>query len=133
LHGRWSPPPKRPRRDYEEGLQHARKAVELLPTDGTVANTLALAEYRSGHWLESIAASERSLALQSGDRQNGWFLLAMAHCQKGDNDEARGWFDKAVARTKDQAPGDAESRRFWVEAAELLGRPGPDTDAASAD
>ena len=116
--------PNRPRRDVEEGQRHARRAVELLPNDANVANTLALAEYRCGHWLESIAASERSLTLRSGGNANDWFFLAMAHWQKGDKDEARKWFDKAVAWTKEKAPEDADSRRFWEEVAELLGRPG---------
>jgi hypothetical protein len=55
-----------------------------------------------------------------------WFFLAMAHWQKGDKDEARKWFDKAVAWTKEEDPKNAELLRFWVEAAELVGRPGPD-------
>ena len=67
---------------------------------------------------------------ESGGNANDWFLLAMAHWQKGDKDEACKWFDKAVARTKEQGPENADSRRFWEEAAELLGQPGPDADGA---
>jgi Tfp pilus assembly protein PilF len=115
------------------GPQHARKAVELAPKDSAIVNTLALAEYRSGHWVESITAIERVMAAPNGGTPSDWFILAMARWQKGDKDEARKWFDKAVAGIKEKAPGDAESRRFWVEAAQLLGRPGPDTDATSAN
>ena len=68
-----------------------------MPTSYT---TLALAEYRAGHWAESIAAAERSTARTKGagaaNAANGFFL-AMALWQKGDKDEARKWFDKAVA------------------------------------
>ena len=118
--------PKRPRQDYDEGLVHARKAVELAPKDGNTSNTLALAEYRAGHWNESIAASERSMALRNGGNANDWLFLAMAHWRKGEKDEARRWFDKAVAWTKEKDPKNAELRQFWTEAAELLGQPGPD-------
>ena len=118
--------PNRPRRDYEEGLQHARKAIESAPKNGAVVNTLALAEYRSGHWAESIAANEQTMALRNGGAASDWFFLAMAHWQKGDKDESRRWFDKAVAWTKEKGPKNAELRQFWTEAAELLGQPGPD-------
>jgi tetratricopeptide (TPR) repeat protein len=116
----------RPRRDYDEALVHAREAVHLAPKDGHYANTLALAEYRSGHWAESIAASERSMALTNGGGASHWFFLAMAQAQKGQKDQARTWFDKAVAWTKEKDPKNTALRQFWTEAAELLGKPVPD-------
>jgi superkiller protein 3 len=116
--------PKRPRRVYDEGLLHARKAVELAQKGENHFGTLALAEYRSGHWPESLAASERSMKLRTGMYAYDWFLLAMARAQKGDKAEARKWFDKAVAA--DPKTNNAELRQFWSEAAELLGLPGPD-------
>src|SRR5262249_14681663 len=124
--------PRAPEHYYEEGLRYARKAVELAPKDGNSANTLAVAEYRSGHWAESIAASERSMALTKGGGAGDWFFLAMAHWKKGEKDEARKWFDKAVAWTKEKEPKNAELRPFWTEAAELLGQPGPDAPRSGA-
>ena len=124
--------PHRPLRDYDEALEHARKAVELAPKEGDIVNTLALAEYRAGHWNESIAASERSMALRNGGNAADWFFLALAHWQKGEKDEARRWFDKAVAWTKEKDPKNPERRQFWKEAAELLGKPGPDADRPGA-
>ena len=53
-----------------------------------------------------------------------WFLQAMARWQKGDTDEARKWFDKAVAWTKEKNPKNLELRGFWKEAAELEASPG---------
>ena len=117
--------PKRPRQDYNEGLMHARKAVEQAPSEASFQGTLALAEYRSGHWAESLAASQRSAGLRNGGSAYDWFFVAMAHSQKGDKAEARKWFDKAVAWTKEKDPKNAELREFWAEAAELLGQPGP--------
>jgi tetratricopeptide (TPR) repeat protein len=107
-------------------LVHARKAAELAPKDGNIYNTLALAEYRAGHWNESIAASARSVALGNGGNAHDWLFLALAHWQKGDKDEARKWFHKAVDWIKEKDPKNVELRRFWEEAAELLGQPGPD-------
>ncbi len=125
-------PPDRPLREYEEGLVHARKGVELAPTNGNSFNTLALVEYRLGRWAESLAASERSMELQKGGHAGDWFLLAMARWQKGDKDETRKWFDKAVAWTREKDPKNAELRQFWAEAAELLGQPGPNAPGAES-
>jgi WD40 repeat protein/serine/threonine protein kinase/Tfp pilus assembly protein PilF len=116
--------PKRPRPDHAEGLRHARRAVELAPGYFNL-NTLALAEYRLEHWTDSLAASDRSMALRNGGNAWDWFLVAMARWQKGDKDEARKWFDKAVAWTKAYDSNRLELRLFWAEAAELLGQPGP--------
>jgi WD40 repeat protein/serine/threonine protein kinase/Tfp pilus assembly protein PilF len=116
-------PPNRPRPEYDEGLTHARKVVELAP-DRLNLNTLALAEYRTGHWALSLAASKRSMALQKEVWAYDFFLVAMARCQNGDKDEARKWFDKAVAWTKANGAKNVELRQFWSEAAELLRQPG---------
>ena len=91
-------------RDYEEALRHARKVVERSPDDASAMNTLALAEYRAGHWAESIAAARRSDELfKEGHPMNG-FILALAHGRKGEKDEARRWFDKAVEGTSAGPP-----------------------------
>jgi serine/threonine-protein kinase len=123
--------PRRPRGDHDEALVRSRKAVELAPKDGNFANTLSLAEYRSGHWAESIAAALRSLELLRNVDPSNWFFLAMAHVQTGKKDEACKWFDKAAAWTKEKDPRNPELRQFWKEASELLGLPGPDASGAS--
>ena len=62
---------KRPQRDYDEGLAHARKAVELAKNGENPYGTLSLAEYRSGHWAESLAASDVVKAISSVLRVEG--------------------------------------------------------------
>jgi eukaryotic-like serine/threonine-protein kinase len=124
--------PKRPPRDYDEGLMHARKAIELAKKGENSYGTLALAEYRSGHWALSLAASNRSMELRKGMYAYDWFFQAMARWQKGDKDEARKWFDKAVGWTKEKEPKNAELLQFWSEAAELLGQPGPNAAGAGS-
>jgi hypothetical protein len=84
-----------------------------------------LAEYRVGHWTESLAASESAMALRNGGDAYNWFSVALAHWQEGHKDEARQWFDKAVAWTMQVAPEETELRQLWTEAAVLLGQPGP--------
>ena len=126
-------PPKRPRRDYDEGLAHASKAVELAPNDGYTVMTLALAEYRLGHWTESQAACEKSLALLNRGDPSSWFLMALADWQKGEKDKARSWFNQAVAWIGEkQNPKNSTLRQLWTEAAVLLGRPGPDAAGAGS-
>ena len=112
--------------DYEEAVRHARKAVEWKPDDANAMNTLALAEYRAGHWAESIAAALGADALVKGGHPMNWFILALAHWRNGEKDEARRWFDKGVVGTRARAPKDADLSQMWAEAATLLSLPGPD-------
>ncbi len=110
-----------------EALEHARRAVALAPKDASFLTALALAEYRAGHWAESIAAAEQSIAGTKGVDASNWFLLAMALRRKGENDTARKWFDKAVTWTRETDPKNPELTQFWVEAANLLSEPAPHT------
>jgi tetratricopeptide (TPR) repeat protein len=121
----------RPLSEYDEGLRHAREAVHLLANDVT-NNTLALAEYRMGHWDESLAAGDKSIALGKGGNANDWFFQAMVRGHKGDKGQARKWFDRAVAWTRENDPKNKELLQFWSEAAEVLGQPGPDGHGETA-
>jgi hypothetical protein len=67
-----------------------------------------------------------SIQLGNGGNATDWFFLAMAHWRSGQKDTARTWYDKAVARTKQNNPTDPDLRQFWSEAADLFGAPGPD-------
>ncbi|MGO9468007.1 MAG: tetratricopeptide repeat protein [Isosphaeraceae bacterium] len=111
--------------DYSEALVHARKGVELAPQNANSHRALALAEYGVGHWTESLAAAERSMALKRGGNARDWFILALARWQTGEKDQARIWFEKAAAWTNEKSPKDPELRRLWSEAAQLLALPGP--------
>jgi hypothetical protein len=50
-----------------------------------------------------------------------WFFLAMAHWKRDQPEEARKWYDQAVAWTDKHQPQTGELRRFRAEAAQLLG------------
>jgi serine/threonine-protein kinase len=118
--------PRRPR-DIEEALKHARRATELEPKHGSLYNTLGAAEFRAGNWEKAVATFRMSMERQKGGDAYDWFFLAMAQWHLRKKDEAQSWFEKAVAWTLANAPGDIQLLDFWAEAAELLGgkAPGP--------
>ena len=102
----------------------------LAPKDGNFHNTLALAEYRAGHWAESDNRrfAERSNALLKGVEASNWFFLAIALWQR----QARS--DRSALMLRPGRHLDEEERsagmpscwRSWREAVgALLGRPGP--------
>jgi tetratricopeptide (TPR) repeat protein len=111
--------------ERSEALEHARSAVALGPEDASFRTTLALAEYRAGHWALSIAAAEQSIALTKSEDATNWFFLAMALWQKGDKDRSHSFFEQAVTWTKKNDPKNAALLAFWREAAKLLGQPEP--------
>ena len=82
-----------------------------------------MAHYRAGDWKAAIAALEKSMALAKapeGGNARQWFFLAMAHRQLDAKDDARRWYDRAVAWMDKHAAKDAELQRIRTEAAELL-------------
>jgi hypothetical protein len=62
------------------------------------------------------------MELRKGGDCTDWFFLAMAHCRLGEKDQARQWYDKAVALMEKEKSPDEELRRFRAEARELLGK-----------
>ena len=87
---------------------------------GTLGGTL----YHAGDWKGSVAALERSMALQpapKGGDPGQWFCLAMDHWQLGNTEEARRWFGVAVSWMDKTGKTSATTRRIRAEAAALLG------------
>jgi serine/threonine protein kinase/tetratricopeptide (TPR) repeat protein len=107
-------------RDPVEGLKLARKAVEMGPCNGGIWNTLGAAHYLNENWKEAVAALERSMQLRHGGDSYDWFFLAMAHWQRGEKEEARQWFDRAVAWMDRNMPKGKELGRLRAEAAALM-------------
>jgi tetratricopeptide (TPR) repeat protein len=108
-------------RDGRRAVELAMKAVELDKSDGVYRRTLAWAQYRAGDWKAAIAAMEKVKELGSAGDSFEWFLLAMAHWRLENKDEARRWFDQAVAWMDRNDPRNEELLRFRAEAAKLLG------------
>ena len=118
--------PDEPWFDPKQGLEEARKAVELDPQNGNSWNTLGVAAFRARDWQTAHDALERSIKL-SGGTAHDWFFLAMTRWIRGDRSEARRSFDQALAVIKPEQKDDPELRRFHDEAAALLGIPIPKT------
>jgi tetratricopeptide (TPR) repeat protein len=107
------------RRDPRRAVELGKRAVELAPKNGACWNTLGAALYRAENWDGAIAALEKSIAVQ-GDNSFDGFFLAMAHWQRGQRDEARRLYDRAVRWMQASKPNDNELHRFRAEAAALL-------------
>ena len=61
-------------------------------------------------------ALEKSMSLNKGGEAADWFFLAMTRWRQGQPAEARKWFDRAVAWTRKNQPGNPELQRFQAEA-----------------
>ena len=92
-----------------------------MPADGLCWQTLAWAQYRAGDWKSAVAAMKKVKELGSAGDSVEWFLLAMAHWQLVQKDEARKWYEQAIAWMDKNQPANKELGRFRAEAAELLG------------
>jgi serine/threonine protein kinase len=108
-------------RDASQAVELAERAVALVPEEGTYWNTLGVAQYRAGNWDVAIGDLEKSMRLRKGGDSLDWFFLAMAHWKKGNREEARRWFDRAVRWMDQHRPNDDELLFFRVEATELMG------------
>jgi tetratricopeptide (TPR) repeat protein len=108
-------------RNPSQAVTHARKAVELAPYNAMFWFTLGVAQYRNGDWKAGIEALMKSAQLRDGVDSFEFFFLAMAHWQLGEKDEARAWYDRAVAWMDKNRPQHEGLKRFRAEATALLG------------
>lgn len=73
----------------------------------------------------AIEAMKNSAVAQSIGTAREWFFIAMAHWHLDQKQEARQWYDQAVALQETNAPADPELRRLRAQAASLLGLADP--------
>jgi serine/threonine protein kinase/Flp pilus assembly protein TadD len=76
--------------------------------------------YRHGNWDEAIRAFKQEERAYAGGKPGDWFFLAMAYWQLGRKDEARRWYDKAVAGMGNKDSTDEQLLLLRTEAEELL-------------
>jgi tetratricopeptide (TPR) repeat protein/serine/threonine protein kinase len=108
-------------RDPGRAVELARKAVAVGSKTARCWNTLGWACYRAGDSKIALDALEKSVGLKMGADGFDLFLKAMAHWQLGDKEDARKWYEKAVAWMDKYEPQNNDLRRFRAEAAQLLG------------
>ena len=122
-------------RDPAGAVELARKAVAWAPTDANFRNTLAAALYSAGRYEEAVQALEKAGELRRGGNGYDWFVLAMVRHRLG-KDDARQWYDKAVAWAREHNPDETSLRRLQAQAAEVLGLgagPGRPAEGAERD
>jgi serine/threonine protein kinase/Flp pilus assembly protein TadD len=111
-------------RDAARARELARRAVERDQKYFRHWNNLGVALYRSGDWDGAVEALGKSRALLGRDDASTGFFLAMAYWRRGDRDEARAHFERAVATASQRGLVelglDDEVFRFRIEAAALI-------------
>jgi GlpG protein len=110
-------------RDPAQAVGLARKAVRLAPEEANLWTTLGVALYSAGQYAAALEALETAMDLPDGGDGFDWFFVAMARHKLG-MDDAREWFDKAVAWAYEHEPDDEELLRFQVQAEEVLAADG---------
>ena len=118
--------PGRP--DTAIAVKLARKATEYAPSSSEAWITLGQALFRADDWDAAIASLDRvssssvhgAYRLDRGHAYNGFFL-AMAYHRKGDQQQARGWYDRSVSWMVERQRRDPVLIRYRDEAAALLG------------
>jgi serine/threonine protein kinase/tetratricopeptide (TPR) repeat protein len=102
----------------ERAAEIVERALEAEPQNGFFRLVLPAALYRAGKWDAAIDALGK-LTPPNGADSWPWFILAMAHWQRGERETARRWYDRAVAWMKENDPRDEELRGFRAEAERL--------------
>ena len=110
---------------YAQALAWAERAVEASPENGSILNTLGVAQYRAGHFKEALETLERSVKLNS--KASGALnpadvaFIAMAHHQLGHPDEARKHLETLRdLLTWDQWKHTIDNQAFLQEAENLI-------------
>jgi serine/threonine protein kinase/tetratricopeptide (TPR) repeat protein len=110
--------------DPGRALRLAEQAVARCPRNRDAWGALGIARSQTQDQKGAIAAIEKALALDHLEDGDLWMMLALAHARGGDRQQARTWYDKAVALMRRQPPGvgvHPMQERLRAEAAALLG------------
>jgi serine/threonine protein kinase/tetratricopeptide (TPR) repeat protein len=105
----------------KEALELLTRATELQPHEGMYWSTLSLAHYRAGDWKAALDAEQESISRTDGGDSIDWFILAMTHWQRGEKDQAKVWYDRAITETEDDSAASLLLRRLRDEASALVG------------
>ncbi|MEX2140636.1 MAG: tetratricopeptide repeat protein [Pirellulales bacterium] len=100
-------------------VELAKTAVRVAPDNGSLLNTLGVAQYRAGRYRDAIESLTKSLQKQPKSAYDGYFL-AMAHWQLSEKPKAREWLEKSLRWTAENDPKNKELLRFRREAEALI-------------
>jgi serine/threonine protein kinase len=114
----------RPAGDEENSGQTNRLAdlaVTRCPTKPVAWRALGFARYHARDWNGALAALEKARSLGADEDCDLWLLLALTNERLGDRNQARGWYDRAVAWMERHLEISWSRNRLRSEAAALLG------------
>jgi len=80
-----------------EQAELVRKAVELTPGNAGRWTWLGVIYCLSNDWKAAVVALEKAEGLDPEGTETGQFHLAIAHAQLGHREEAKAWYDRALA------------------------------------
>jgi tetratricopeptide (TPR) repeat protein len=108
----------------EDAVSLAEAETARRPAEGSYWDTLAVARLRAGDLDGAREAAERSVALSDGGGYPiDWFVLAIVHHERGEEQLARLWFERARPFVDGSVDADISlmRARLAAEAAERLG------------
>ncbi len=108
-------------RDPDRAVRVADEARKKAPENGRYWNMLGLTQYRAKKLDDSIKSLRIAADLRGETKHaSDWFVLAMAHWQKGEPVEARTEFQIAQNLMDENCPGNIELGKLRREAADLI-------------
>jgi tetratricopeptide (TPR) repeat protein len=110
------------KRNAERAVELARRAIVRRNEGVGGWRALGLAFYRSNRCREACQALKMARDLSAGGEVRDWLLTAMALARLGERDEAREWYDRAVAGLEAAESGHGDVSDLLAEAEELMGR-----------
>ena len=110
--------------DRARAVEYARTAVDANANphrSGVFFAILGGACYRNGEWRRAAAALEQAERLgELNQFRAAEFLLAMAHWQLGQRDQAREWYERTRRWNDRRQYPDAEARLLQAEALAMI-------------
>lgn len=103
-------------------IQLAQQAVGLAPESSANWSFLGLAKFRAGDPAAAIDALQKSANLGRYSNAEDCLILAMAHWQIGDRDQADRWYNQAMGWIEKHQPVNDPLTLLRAEAETLLGK-----------
>jgi tetratricopeptide (TPR) repeat protein len=110
-------------RDIDRALALAKRSWDLKPESGDLWNVIGETYFRAAHWDEAIGALKKAEELRRPhENVTGWYHLAMSYWQKGDKEQARQYYGKAVDWMSRNSFKNDEFTRLRDESSAMLGK-----------
>jgi tetratricopeptide (TPR) repeat protein len=113
--------PESDSRRLTDALKLAMQVADRCPEVDVYWNTLGMAYLRNGEPKAAVTAIDRALALGNGVNPFNHVLLAMAHAQLGDREQARYWLAEATLVKDREYQNHRELAGFCDEARAVVG------------